>query len=100
MTSDGFILSIYIVSTNVLFKFTIYLAPGGGGGGGGGLTLYVCVFLCVRPKLTFIGQRSRSQGRTLLFEGTVISQTLRHRKCSIFFVDTSLYALSNDTMKT
>ena len=39
--------------------------------------------------------KSRSQGRqghrdgTLLFEGTVISQKLRHRKISLFFIDTS-----------
>ena len=35
--------------------------------------------------LTFIGQRSRSQWRYLLFEGTVIYQKLSHRKFSIFF---------------
>ena len=37
---------------------------------------------------------------TLLFEGTVISQKLSNRKFSLFFVDTSLYALSNETINT
>ena len=37
---------------------------------------------------------------TLLFEGTVISQKLRHRFFLICLVDTSLYALSNERITT
>ena len=48
-------------------------------------------------KNTFIGQGHRDS--TLFFERAVISPKLSHRKCTIFFVDTSLYALSNETLE-
>ena len=55
--------------------------------------------------LKFIQDTYRVKGQghrngTLLFEGTVISQKQRHRHFSIFLVDTSLYALPNETIKT
>ena len=47
--------------------------------------------------------RVKGQGHrdgTLLFEGTVLSQKLSHRKISIFFIDTSWDTLFDETIKT
>ena len=68
MTSDGFILSIYIVSTNVLFKFTIYLAPGGGGGGGGWGVDPICLCVSVCPaKIDFHRSKVKVTGTYIAF---------------------------------
>ena len=52
-----------------------------------------------RVVLNSLGKNDLQRDGTLLFEGTVISQKLSHRKISIFFVDTSVYAISNETIK-
>ena len=88
------------------------------------MSVCVCVCLCVRPifwyfisrileeyidlkfiqetyrvVLNSLGKNDLQRDGTLFFEGTVISQKLSHRKISIFFVDTSVCAISNETIK-
>ena len=60
----------------------------------------LCSQIGMGPGGQFIGQRSRSQGRYIVFEVTVISHKLSHRKISFFFIDTSLDTLFDEKIKT
>ena len=61
----------------------------------------VCLFVCHTSYRTFIGHRSRSHGRYIGFcKVQLYHKNWATENFQYFFVDTSLYALSNETIKT